>query len=66
MPGENDENTTPRDIIVNKSEGGIKRINSLNCHYDPLHYVLLFPRAESGFEINLPYSNTNYSKFIDI
>ena len=55
MPGNNNENVLPRDIVLHKSGGEIKRINSLNSLYDPLHYVtLLFPYGDLGFELNIP------------
>lgn len=28
-------------------------------HYDPLHYVLLFPRGEQGWHLNIPYDRVN-------
>ena len=55
MPGENDQLSTIRDIEIYKTGGGIRRINSLNPLYDPLHYVLLFPYGEFGFSLNIPY-----------
>ena len=28
-------------------------------HYDPLHYVILFPRGEQGWHLNIPYDHVN-------
>ena len=49
MPGDKNANTLAKDVVLHKSVGGIKRISSLNSLYDPLHYVLLFPNGETGF-----------------
>ncbi|EUC59156.1 helitron helicase-like amino-terminal domain protein [Rhizoctonia solani AG-3 Rhs1AP] len=39
-----------RDIVVYKRGGGIQQINTWNPAYSCLHYVLLFPFGEHGFQ----------------
>jgi len=43
-----------RDILLSKHEGGIQKISELHPSYDPLHYVLLFPKGDDGWHTNLP------------
>lgn len=50
LPGEIQED---RDIIIKKQCGGLQRISTSNACYDPLHYVLLFPKGEFGWELNM-------------
>lgn len=50
LPGEIHEE---RDIIVKKQSGALQRISSSNACYDPLHYVLLFPKGDFGWELNM-------------
>lgn len=50
LPGEIQEE---RDIILKKQSGGLQRISSSNACYDPLHYVLLFPKGDFGWELNM-------------
>ena len=59
LPLENNIPISGRDIILYQSSGGIKKINSLNALYDPLHYVLLFPFGDPGFQLDLSYNNSN-------
>src|SRR5439155_17218837 len=40
----------PRDIVLKTREGTLKHISELNGAYDPLHYPLLFPRGEYGWQ----------------
>lgn len=42
-----------KDIIVRKQSGALQRISSSNASYDPLHYVLLFPKGDFGWELNM-------------
>ena len=39
---------------VNLRGGCLKIISKYNPAYDPLHYVLLFPRGEQGWELGIP------------
>ena len=48
----------PRSIAVRMHVGGVKRITDLNSAYDPLHFVLLFPRGEQGWTTDIPLNVT--------
>jgi hypothetical protein len=50
--------STPRNIVVRVKglEGGLKFISEYNAAYDPLHFVLLFPRGELGWTEDIPSS----------
>jgi len=48
------ENPTNRDICLRLHDKGLKRISETHPSYDPLHYVLLFPRGDDGWHINIP------------
>lgn len=50
LPGDIQED---RDIIVKKQSGGLQRISLSHSCYDPLHYVLLFPNGDFGWELNM-------------
>ncbi|KAG8744254.1 hypothetical protein FRC12_014842 [Ceratobasidium sp. 428] len=43
-----------RDIELHKTRGGVKHMDSWNPAYACLHYVLLFPRGEHGFQRHIP------------
>src|SRR5256885_10227862 len=45
---------TNRDIHLRLRKGGLQRISETHPSYDPLHYVLLFPRGDDGWHINIP------------
>ena len=47
------ENIGNRDIVLSKQDGNLKRISELNCGYDPLRYVLLFPTGQTGWHIGM-------------
>ena len=49
LPDHADQPDAGRDIIVEGRDGRLKRMNELHWAYDPLHYVLLFPRGEKGW-----------------
>ena len=44
-----------RDIIIYMHGGGIRHISDQNASYDPLHFVLLFPRGDPGWEPDIPH-----------
>ena len=55
VPGNGEEDVkSDRDIILRLVGGSLKRISHINPAYDPLHYVLLFPRGEHGWHKLLP------------
>ena len=45
--------TQPADIIIHRIGGGVWRISELNRCYDALHYVILFPYGEDGWNGDL-------------
>ena len=55
LPGDGDQATTSRDIVLFKIGGGIRRINDLHPLYASLHFVLLFPTGQLGWHNNIPY-----------
>jgi hypothetical protein len=48
------ERSNHRQIIVRKRDNGLQYLNEAHPAYDPLHYVLLFPRGEPGYHNDLP------------
>ena len=52
--GENEDVDEHRDIILRLRQGGLKRISQIHPLYAPLHYVVLFPRAEQGWHRYIP------------
>ena len=47
IPGDGyNEKQASRDILLHTQSGDIKRITETHCAYDPLHYVILFPRGK--------------------
>ena len=55
-----DYNVDPsnRDILLKLHDGGLQRISELHPSYDPLHYVLLFPKGDDGWHIDIPLAGT--------
>ena len=51
------DSTAPSDIIVTRMDNTLKRISENNRLFDPLHYVLLLPRAEPGWHHQMKQSN---------
>ena len=47
------------DIVVCLQGGGLRRISNLHPSYLPLHYVLLFPRGEEGWHLEIPLQQQN-------
>ena len=54
LPGENAGNL---DVILHPRDGPLQRINTVHRSYDPLHYVLMFPRGEDGFQLGMKTSH---------
>ncbi|CEM06285.1 unnamed protein product [Vitrella brassicaformis CCMP3155] len=44
-----------REVLIFSRQQRLQRINELSPHYDALHFVLLFPRGELGWERDIPY-----------
>lgn len=59
MPGDGSEPANRRDIVITYRGGGVRRINELNPAYMPLHFPLLFPYGELGWQIGIPHTNPN-------
>jgi hypothetical protein len=51
-----------RDIILFKQDGGFRKIDSWNPAYSCLHYVLLFPRGEHGFQRHIPTQGAQWQR----
>ena len=49
-----DQNPTNRDICLRLHNKQLQRISETHPSYDSLHYVLLFPRGDDGWHINIP------------
>ena len=45
------------DVIITTRGGVLWRINQIHRSYDPLHYVLLYPHGEDGYQLGLRRSN---------
>ena len=57
MPGDGySEGVASRDIVLHARTGGLQRITECNCAYDSLHYVLLFPSGDNGWQLKIPHS----------
>lgn len=65
IPGSSEYQPTNRDIVLYKRASyhpngqKLLHINETNQHYDPLHYVLLFPYGDSGWTIGIQHKNSN-------
>ena len=55
IPGSEDgnERSNPRDIIIKGKDGILQRISETHRLYDPLHYVLMYPTGEPGWQLDL-------------
>ena len=49
----------PRQIIVKLRGGGTRRISEFHASYDALHYVLMHPYGENGYQQNIPLGNSD-------
>lgn len=60
LPGDGTENSGSRDIIIHLRGGQhLERISECHPAYLPLHYVLLFPYGDLGWDINHTKWNPN-------
>ena len=46
-----------RQIILYKTKGALQTIKTYNAAFEPLHFVLLFPRGEEGWHPHIPLIN---------
>ncbi|KAJ8581283.1 hypothetical protein M405DRAFT_938355 [Rhizopogon salebrosus TDB-379] len=55
IPGDGSEEVDDkRDIILRLQDGQLRRISHLSPLYATLHYVLLYPRGEEGWHLDIP------------
>ena len=55
IPGDDsEEHSDHHDIILRLRGGGLQRISNLHPSYSSLHYVLLFPHGEDGWDPTIP------------
>jgi hypothetical protein len=55
LPGDGSEDVSEkRDLIMRLQGGGLQRISQLSHAYATLHYVLIHPRGEDGWDISIP------------
>ena len=55
IPEDDEPSVAPRDVIVRRRDGRVQRIHKFHAAYDPLHFVLLFPKREQGWTYNIPF-----------
>ena len=55
--GDLDSCAEQRDIVIDKHDEGLQRINIFHPMYLPLQYPLLMPRAQDGYHLNIPLIN---------
>ena len=53
MPG---QQVGDLDVLLHTKDGGLQSINSNHRSYDSLHYVLLLPFGQDGFQLGLTNS----------
>ena len=54
MPGDGyGEEVASRDIVLHARKGGLQRITETHRAYDALHYVLLLPFGEDGWQLKI-------------
>jgi hypothetical protein len=56
LPGDGDQPTAGRDIILNRRAGHLQEISDLHPLYSSLHYVLLFPTGQLGWHLHIPHN----------
>ena len=66
LPGDGTKTSGMRDVIVRfKSSDALMQINECHPAYLPLHYVLLFPYGELGWEPGLKQWDTDAGKWLE-
>ena len=56
LPGDGDQPTGARDVILHRQGGRLQQINDLHPLYPSLHYVLLFPTGQLEWHPNILYA----------
>ena len=59
LPGDGDQPTNSRDIVLFRTGGGLQRINDIHPFYPASHYVLLFATGQLQWHPNIPYRDEN-------
>ena len=54
LPG---EITANMDVILHERGGAVRRISPVHRSYDPLHYVIMFPKGDDGFQLGMKRSD---------
>ncbi len=63
IPGDGSEPVkNDRDIVLHMHDDSLKHISQLHPSYQPLHYVLLFPHGELGWNIHMLLEETETSE----
>jgi hypothetical protein len=60
--GDFEDSDVGRDVVVNDTFLGLKRIHETHVLFLPLQYPLMFPRGENGWEPDIPYRELDPSK----
>ena len=59
IPGDKTQTSGPRDIVLHRRDGPLRRVNEGSVMYECLQYPLFFPRGEDGYHYDLSMSPTN-------
>ena len=59
LPGDGDQPTAARDIILNRRGGPLQEISDMHPLYPSLHYVLLFATGQLGWHPHIPLNSVN-------
>jgi len=59
LVGDGTENFESRDVIIQRRDGTLQRINETHPSYMPLQYPLLFPYGTDGWSQDIPRSSTS-------
>ncbi|KAG5550191.1 hypothetical protein RHGRI_015221 [Rhododendron griersonianum] len=66
LPGDGTEKSGMRDIVLHlRGNNGFMRVNECHPAYLPLHYVLLFPRGELGWEPEMRHWDVQSKQYTD-
>ncbi|KAF7140271.1 hypothetical protein RHSIM_Rhsim06G0045600 [Rhododendron simsii] len=66
LPGDGTEKSGMRDIVLHlRGNNGLMRVNECHPVYLPLHYVLLFPRGELGWEPEMRHWDVRSKQYTD-
>jgi len=66
LVGDGTENFGSRDVIIQKRDGTLQRINETHPSYMALQYSLLFPYGTDGWSQDIPRRSTSSTSRSDI